>query len=52
MTLLWQASASLSEYFKEVIASDASKEQIENAQPRDNITHASTFSKQITVEVN
>jgi hypothetical protein len=39
MTLLWQTAVSLSEYFEQVIASDASKEQIENAQPRDKITH-------------
>jgi hypothetical protein len=40
MTLLWQTAVSLSEYFKQVIASDASKEEIENAQPRDKITHS------------
>jgi hypothetical protein len=27
MTLLWQAAVPLSEYFEQVIASDASKEQ-------------------------
>jgi hypothetical protein len=35
MILLWQA-VSLSEYFEQIIASDASREQIENAQPRNN----------------
>jgi ubiquinone/menaquinone biosynthesis C-methylase UbiE len=34
-----QAAVFLSEYFEQVIASDASKEQIENAQPRDNIRY-------------
>jgi ubiquinone/menaquinone biosynthesis C-methylase UbiE len=34
-----QAAVFLSEYFEKVIASDASKEQIENAQPRDNIRY-------------
>ncbi|MDQ3854643.1 MAG: class I SAM-dependent methyltransferase [Thermoproteota archaeon] len=39
MTLLWQGAVFLSEYFEQVIASDASKEQIENAQPRNNIRY-------------
>lgn len=34
-----QAAVFLSEHFEQVIASDASKEQIENAQPRDNIRY-------------
>jgi SAM-dependent methyltransferase len=34
-----QAAVVLSEYFEQVIASDASKEQIENAQPRNNIRY-------------
>jgi len=34
-----QAAVILSEYFEQVIASDASKEQIENAQHRDNIQY-------------
>ncbi len=34
-----QAAVFLSEHFARVIASDASKEQIENAQPRDNIRY-------------
>lgn len=34
-----QAAVFLSEYFDHVIASDASKEQIENAQPRNNIRY-------------
>lgn len=34
-----QAAAFLSEYFEQVIASDASKKQIENAQPRNNIRY-------------
>ena len=34
-----QAAVFLSEYFEQVIASDASKEQIENAQPMDNIRY-------------
>jgi ubiquinone/menaquinone biosynthesis C-methylase UbiE len=34
-----QAAVFLSEYFEQVIASDASKEQIENAHPRDNIRY-------------
>ncbi|HET6808111.1 MAG TPA: class I SAM-dependent methyltransferase [Nitrososphaera sp.] len=34
-----QAAVFLSEYFEQVIASDASKEQIENAQPRSNIQY-------------
>lgn len=34
-----QAAVFLSEYFEQVIASDASKEQIENAQPRNNIRY-------------
>ena len=34
-----QAAVFLSEYFKQVVASDASKEQIENAQHRDNIRY-------------
>jgi ubiquinone/menaquinone biosynthesis C-methylase UbiE len=34
-----QAAAVLSEYFEHVIASDASKEQIENAEPRNNIRY-------------
>lgn len=34
-----QAAVFLSEYFEQVIASDASKEQIENAQPRKNIRY-------------
>lgn len=34
-----QAGVFLSEYFEQVIASDASKEQIENAQPRNNIRY-------------
>lgn len=34
-----QAAVFLSEYFRQVIASDASKEQIENAQPRKNIRY-------------
>ena len=34
-----QAAVFLSEYFEQVIASDASIEQIENAQPRDNIRY-------------
>ena len=34
-----QAAVILSEYFEQVIASDASKEQIENAQPRNNIRY-------------
>lgn len=34
-----QAAVFLSEYFKQVIASDASKEQIESAQPRNNIRY-------------
>ena len=34
-----QAAVVLSEYFEQVIASDASKEQIENAQPRNNILY-------------
>jgi SAM-dependent methyltransferase len=34
-----QAAVFLSEYFAKVIASDASKEQIENAQPRSNIRY-------------
>jgi ubiquinone/menaquinone biosynthesis C-methylase UbiE len=34
-----QAAVFLSEYFEQVIASDASKEQIENALPRDNIRY-------------
>ena len=34
-----QAAVVLSEYFEHVIASDASKEQIENAEPRNNIRY-------------
>jgi ubiquinone/menaquinone biosynthesis C-methylase UbiE len=34
-----QAAVVLSEYFEQVIASDGSKEQIENAQPRNNIRY-------------
>ena len=34
-----QAAILLSEYFDQVIASDASKEQIKNAQPRNNIRY-------------
>ena len=34
-----QVAVFLSEYFEQVIASDASKEQIENAQPRNNIRY-------------
>lgn len=34
-----QAAVVLSEYFDQVIASDASKEQIENAEPRNNIRY-------------
>ncbi|MDQ3851473.1 MAG: class I SAM-dependent methyltransferase [Thermoproteota archaeon] len=34
-----QAAVFLSEYFEQVIASDASREQIENAQPKDNIRY-------------
>jgi len=34
-----QAAVVLSEYFEQVIASDASKEQIKNAQPRNNIRY-------------
>ena len=34
-----QAAAFLSDYFEQVIASDASKKQIENAQPRNNIRY-------------
>lgn len=34
-----QAAVFLSEYFEQVIASDASKEQIEHAQPRNNIRY-------------
>jgi ubiquinone/menaquinone biosynthesis C-methylase UbiE len=35
-----QAAIILSEYFDEVIASDASKEQIDNALPKTNIRYA------------
>ncbi|HEX2170692.1 MAG TPA: hypothetical protein VHF65_10385 [Nitrososphaera sp.] len=34
-----QAAVILSEYFDQLIASDASKEQIKNAQPRKNIRY-------------
>ncbi|MDQ3969230.1 MAG: class I SAM-dependent methyltransferase [Thermoproteota archaeon] len=47
-----QAAIFLSEYFEQVIASDASKEQIENAQPRDNIRYEVFSAERTTLADN
>jgi ubiquinone/menaquinone biosynthesis C-methylase UbiE len=47
-----QAAVFLSEYFEQVIASDASKEQIENAQPRDNIRYEVFRAEKTTLADN
>jgi ubiquinone/menaquinone biosynthesis C-methylase UbiE len=47
-----QAAVFLSEYFEQVIASDASKEQIENAEPRDNIRYEVFHAEKTTLADN
>jgi ubiquinone/menaquinone biosynthesis C-methylase UbiE len=47
-----QAALFLSEYFEQVIASDASKEQIENAQPRNNIRYELFPAEKTNLEDN
>ncbi len=47
-----QAAIFLSEYFEQVIASDASKKQIENAQPRNNIRYEVFSAEKTNLEDN